>query len=732
MAKIEEKMEVLHNKPSNIRNISIIAHIHHGKTALTDSLIAGAGMLSMEKAGEAMKTWTLDEERERNITIQSIGVSMVHEYENTPYLINLIDTPGHVDFGGEVTRALRAVDGAVVLICAVEGVMPQTEIVLRQAIKERVKPVLFINKVDRLLAELQITPEQMQQRFLKTIADFNNMVHELCPEEFKDKWMGNVNDGSVAFGSAIDRWALSIPIMKKTGISFADVIEAYKGSQEEIKEKLRKLSEKAPLYQVVLDMAVKHLPNPIEAQGYRIHKLWHGDIESKAGQSLLKCDKDGPLCFVVTKVTIDPNAGEISFGRVFSGTLRRGDDVKLINSNTVTKLQQIFTTFCDKRISADVIPAGNTAAVIGLKNSTSGETVSSEDIEPFEKITHIFDPVMTKAIEPKNPQDLPKLVQALKEIAKEDPTIVVLINEETGENLILGLGELHLEWTEQKIKHYKHVDVKTSEPIIIYRESVKTKGPEFEGKSPNKHNKFYMTVEPLDQGVYEAMISGEIGDMKIRKKDKDTWQVLEKLGLDKDEARGAKMIHNKNLLIDMTSGQVHIGEVIEMVMEGTKQALDGGPLAREPVTGVKVKLMDMKLHEDSIHRGPAQVIPAVRSSVRGSMLNAKPMLLEPVQTMRLDAPLNFIGELTKLVQSRRGRIIDMDQTEERVVMRVKVPVSSSFGFISDLRSATEGRGTQSLMNSRFEELPRELQDSAIKKIRDRKGLKIEQEETEQE
>lgn len=728
MAKIEEKMAVLHNKPEHIRNISIIAHIHHGKTALTDSLIAGAGMLAMEKAGEAMKTWTLDEERERNITIQSTGVSMVHDYENDSYLINLIDTPGHVDFGGEVTRALRAVDGAVVLICAVEGVMPQTETVLRQAIKERVRPVLFINKVDRLLAELQLTPEQMQQRFIKTINEFNKMVKELCPEEFKEKWVCNVNDGSVAFGSAIDRWALSIPIMKKSGISFADVIDAYKGSQEEVKEKLKALSDKAPLYKVVLDMVIKHLPSPVDAQKYRIPKLWHGELDSNIGKSLLNCDSKGPLCFVVTKITVDPNAGELSFGRVFSGILKRGDDVKLINANSVTKLQQIFTMFCDKRMSAEEIPAGNTAAVIGLKNSTSGETVSNEDIEPFEKITHIFEPVMTKAIEAKNPQDLPKLVQALREIAKEDPTIIISINEETGENLMMGLGELHLEWTEQKIKHYKNVDVKTSEPIIIYREAVKSKGPEFEGKSPNKHNKFYMTVEPLDQSVYDGLVAGELPDMKVRKKDKETWQVLEKLGLDKDEARATKMVYNKNLFVDMTTGQVHIGEVIEMILEGCKNALDGGPLAREPVTGVKIKLMDMKLHEDSIHRGPAQVIPAVRRAVRGSMSGANPILLEPVQTMRLDAPLNFIGEITKLVQSRRGRIVDMDQSEDRVTVRVKVPVVASFGFINDLRSATEGRGVQALMDSRFEEIPKELQEATTKKIRERKGLKVEKEE----
>ena len=263
-------------------------------TTLTDTLLAGAGMLSEEVAGEAMFTWWHETERERELTVFGACVSMVHEYEGKEYLINLLDTPGHVDFSGEVTRACRAIDGAVVVVCAVDGVMPQTEAVLRQALKERVKPVLFINKVDRLITELKLTPEQVMQRIAKIINDVNALIRKYAPPEFKDKWMVKVQDGSVAFGSARDHWALSVPYMQKTGVKFQDIIKIYEEIQDK-EERRRKLRQIAPCYKVVLDMIVRHLPSPVEAQKYRIPAIWHRDLNSEYGKALLNCDPNGPV-----------------------------------------------------------------------------------------------------------------------------------------------------------------------------------------------------------------------------------------------------------------------------------------------------------------------------------------------------------------------------------------------------------------------------------------------------
>ena len=243
-----KKVKYLMTQRDKIRNIGIIAHIDHGKTTLSDNLLAGAGMISEEYAGKMLVLDYDEQEQARGITIQTAAASMVHEYEGSEYLINLLDTPGHVDFGGEVTRAMRACDGVILVVDAVEGVMPQTETVLRQALRENVRPVLFINKVDRLINELKLPPEKIQERFAKIIKVVNSLIKKFARPEFKDKWLVRVEDGSVAFGSAYYNWAISVPFMKKTGITFKDIYEYVSSGKQ------KELAKKAPITQIVLDM----------------------------------------------------------------------------------------------------------------------------------------------------------------------------------------------------------------------------------------------------------------------------------------------------------------------------------------------------------------------------------------------------------------------------------------------------------------------------------------------
>jgi len=728
MGKLEEDIKRLHKTPTNIRNIGIIAHIHHGKTALSDQLIAGAGMLAMEKAGsiDAMKTWTMDEERERQITIQSTGVSMVHTFNGADFLVNLIDTPGHVDFGGEVTRALRAVDGAVVVVCAVDMIMPQTEIVLKQALKERVKPVLFINKVDRLLKEMRLSPEQMQERFVRIINGVNQIIEDNAVPEFREKWKVSVNNGTVAFGSAAERWATSVPMMKLKNISFKNIVDAYYGGN--VKEDVEALSKKSPAYETVMNMVVTHLPNPVEAQKIRIPVLWHGDLDSDLGKSLINCDPNGPLIFIVTKIINDQQAGALAFGRVFSGTLRQGTEVFLINAKTKSRFQQVFVMKLDKREIMESVPAGNIGTVIGLRDVVnSGETVTDkEETIGFEQIKHWFDPVVTKSIEAKNPQDLVKLIKVLKIIQQEDSTMKVSIDEETGQCLIAGLGELHLEIIEHKIERDYNVDIITSAPIVVYRETVLKQSNEEMGKSPNKHNHFYFKIEPLEPGIYEAMAKGELYDMEVKKKDKETPEKLMSFGMEREESKRVRDIFKRNILVDGTKGIVEINEVIGLVMDGFKQVMENGPLAKEPCEGIKVTFTDCKLHEDAIHRGPAQVYPAVREGIRLCFNTADPRLLEPMQVRQIDAPNEFMGSITKLVQGSRGSMLGMDQEGGNVVVKAEVPVADSFSFTSNLRSATNGRGAWFLVDSKYKPLPVLLQPEVIKKIRQRKGMKSEE------
>jgi len=719
--KMVDKVVRLMKLQDNIRNIGIAAHIDHGKTTFSDNLLAGAGMISEELAGKQLVLDFHEDEQERGITIDSASVSMVHTIAESEYLINLIDTPGHVDFGGDVTRAMRAVDGAIVLIDAVEGVMPQTETVLRQSVRERVKPILFINKVDRLIKELQLSPEQMQERFIKIINNVNNLIKSIATDEFKEKWQVNVQDGSVMFGSAYHKWALSASYMEKKKITFKDVIDAYNT------DTWKELGKKVPLHVVVLNSVIKHLPNPVEAQAYRIPKLWHGDLESEEGKSLLKCDPNGPLFFVITKIVIDPQAGEISAGRLFSGTMKKGTDVYMSMQKRKLRVQQIFIYNGAKREIVDNVPAGNIIGVAGLQ-AMPGETITLEQDEPFEKIKHIFEPVITKAIEAKKPSDLPKLIEVLKRVNKEDPTIEIEINEETGEHLMHGMGELHLEVTENRIKTEKGVDVQTSPPIVVYRETITKESPEVEGKTPNKHNKFFFKVEPLEQPIADAIKAGEIPEMRIKKKDLILRDKFVELGMNSKIALKVKDIYKGNLLLDATRGVVHIGEIMEMIMDMFEDIMRAGPIANEPCINVKVLFTDTKLHEDAIHRGPAQVYPAVRESIRGAMRRARPLIFEPLQTLRFEAPAEYMGEISKLIANKRGQLLDMKQEGDQITAIGKLPVAEMFGLASELRSATGGRGNSSLIDQTFEKLPDELQKKIIKRVRERKGLKTEEAE----
>tara|TARA_Y100000310_G_scaffold338209_1_gene427220 strand:+ start:1717 stop:3912 length:2196 start_codon:yes stop_codon:yes gene_type:complete len=722
-----EKVKKLMHVSDKIRNIAIAAHIDHGKTTFSDNLLAGAGMMAEELAGKQLALDFHEDESSRGITIDAANVSMVHDIEGSEYLINLIDTPGHVDFGGDVTRAMRAVDGCIVVVCASEGVMPQTETVLRQALRERVKPILFINKVDRLIREVKLTPEKMQERFVNIINKVNELILKIGEKEYGKKWQVNVQDGSVAFGSAFHNWALSIPFMEKSGISFKDIIDTYEKSEDAHRE----LAKKAPLHHVVLDSVIKHHPNPKEAQEYRIPKIWKGDLDSELGKNLIECNEKGDPAFICTKIVIDKNAGEVAAGRLFSGEFKSGEEVYMNLAKKKINLQQVSIYRGAQRIQVDKVVAGNIVGLVGLKGVFAGETVSREQMEPFEAIKHIFEPVVTKSIEADKAADLPKLIEVLRQVAKEDPSIEVEINEETGENLMSGMGELHLEIIENRIKTEKGLNVKTGPPIVVYRETITGVSDPMEIRTPNGHNIFFFSIEPLQDGVYEKIMEGEVPEGKLKKKAEEVWAKLSEAGMSNDEARQVKEIYKGNIFEDRTRGIVLLGEVIESILEGWRLVVDAGPLAKEPLMKTKICLHDAKLHVDHMHRGPAQIYPAVRKGIFGSMQKAGSAILEPVQTHLVEAPIEFMGALTSLIGGKRGVLEDVGQEEDGVVIKAKIPVAEMIGWSNDLRSSTEGRGISSLMDQHFEKLPKSLQDDVIKKIRDRKGMAAVVEEEEE-
>lgn len=674
--------------------------------------------MSSELIGERMLTWIDEQERERLMTIYGATVTMAHEFNGEKYLINLLDTPGHVDFGADVTQAMRAVDGAVTLVCAVEGIMPQTETVLKQALSERVKPVLFINKVDRAIKELKLTPEQLQKRLANIVIEVNKFIQKYVEPGFKDKWIVRVEDGSVAFGSAYRKWAISVPYMQKSGVTFKEIIELCSQNRDE------ELAKKAPMHTVILDMVIKHLPSPTEAHQYRIEKIWKGDVNSDVGKQLLACDSAGKLGAVITKVVYDPHAGMIATARIFSGKLTKGQEVYMLGLRRVQKVQQVTTFIADKRIPVDVVPAGNVVGLVGLSEVIVGETLCDPAflIEEFEAIKHIFEPVVTKSIEPKNPQDLPKLINILKTLGREDPTLKININQETGETLVSGLGELHLDAkVERKIKE-KGVEIQASPPIVVYRETVFSASPVIEGKSPNRHNKFYISVEPVPQRIYKKMMEGEIKDCEIKGKNLGLIKKLQELGMAKEDAKNVLLIYNHSMFLDSTKGIQYLNEAMELVKNAFYEAVDSGPLAKEPCSALIVKLTDADLHEDAVHRGPAQVIPAVRHAIFQCMLKAQATLLEPKQIVQIDTPQDYIGNVTAEVSNRRGEILNIEQEEHSAVITAKIPVAEMFGFESMLKSATAGKGFQSLIDVVFEKLPQDLREPVVLKIRERKGM----------
>jgi len=713
-----DRVQELMNNQKNIRNIGIVSHIHHGKTTLTDNLAAAAGLMARGLVGERMLTWVDDQERERLMTIYGATVTMPHEYEGENYLINLLDTPGHVDFGADVTQAMRAVDGAVVMCCAVEGVMPQTETVLKQALAERVKPILFINKVDRAIRELKLSPEQLQKRLANIVVEVNKFIQKYVEPAYAKDWVVKVEDGSVAFGSALKKWAISVPFMQRSNVTFKQIIDLC--SQEKDEE----LADMAPMHIVVMDMIIKHLPSPLQAQPYRIGRIWKGDVESEMGKQLIKCDPNGKLAAVITKITYDAHAGMISTARIFSGKLSKGEDVLIADTGRTIKTQQVTTFIALRRMPVEYAVAGNVVGLVGLADAAVGQTITdtSSSIETFKAIKHIFEPVVTKSIEPKHPQDLPKLIEILKTLSREDTTLKVQINPETGETLVSGLGELHLDAkVERKIKE-KGIEIIASPPIVVYRESILSPSPVIEGKSPNKHNKFYLSVEPISSEIYKAMTEGEIRDGEIKGKNLELRKRLVELGMSKEEAKSVLLIHNHCMLLDCTKGIQYLNESIEDVKTAFIDVVEGGPLAKEPCSAMIVKLMDAELHEDAVHRGPAQIIPAVRHPINQGMLKGGVTFLEPKQIIRIDTPQDYIGNVTAEVGNRRGETLNIEQEENSSVVTAKVPVAEMFGFEGALKSATAGKGFQSLMDVVFEKVPNDLREQIAVRIRERKGM----------
>jgi len=823
-----DELRAAMDKPDQIRCLSVIAHVDHGKSTLSDCLISKAGIISAKAAGDQRFMDTRPDEQERGVTIKSTGVSLYFNYDQEDgkgdlgYLINLIDSPGHVDFSSEVTAALRITDGALVVVDCIEGAAVQTETVLRQALQERVKPVLMVNKVDRGILELQMDGEDMYNQFRKVVEDVNVIVSMYMDDKIGDIQL-DPSFGTVAFGSGLHQWAFTLSTFakiygKKFGIENdkmmkrlwgdnffgknkegknvwttsqnldgktlrrafcqfimdpicqlcqgimaekSDVVEKMlkgigielKGDDKELKGKqlLKKVMQTwIPAGDALMGMFVMKLPSPVAAQKYRVENLYTGPIDDECATGIAKCAADGPLMMYISKMIPTSDKGRFyAFGRVFSGTVKTGEKVRIqspfydastsskegLNEKTIQRCVLIMGRYVEQVQS---VPCGNTCGLVGidqfiLKSATITDNATAYN---FQDMKYSVSPVVRVAVKPKDGRDLPKLVEGLKKMAKSDPLVVCEMGE-SGEHVIAGCGELHVEICLKDLRDdYAQVDFITSDPVVSYRETVTANSSQTcLAKSPNKHNRLFMEAEPLGAELSTEIDNGKCGakmDAKERAK-----ELAEKFDWDKNHALKiwcyGPETDGANVVVDTTLGVQYLNEIKEHVNSAFQWASKEGPLCEEPLRGCRFNLKDVTLHTDAIHRGAGQIMPATRRCVFACNLTAGPTLQEPIFLVDITSPQDASGGIYNCMNQRRGVVIHEEQREgtNLVHMKAHLPVAESFGFTGALRQATSGQAFPQCSFSHWEDLPGDPFAAGSKMnelclaVRQRKNKKVE-------
>ncbi len=815
---------------TNVRNMSVIAHVDHGKSTLTDSLVQRAGIISAAKAGEARFTDTRKDEQERGITIKSTAISLFAEMtdedvkeikqktEGNKFLINLIDSPGHVDFSSEVTAALRVTDGALVVVDCVEGVCVQTETVLRQSLGERIKPVVVINKVDRALLELQVTKEDLYQSFARTVESVNVII-----ATYVDKALGDVqvypDQGTVAFGSGLHGWAFTVrqfatKYAKKFGVDrekmmkrlwgdsffnpktkkwskketddkgkpldrafnmfvldpifrlFAAIMNFKKEEIPVLLEKLeinlksneKELEGKAllkvvmrkflPAADALLEMIVIHLPSPVTAQAYRAETLYEGPSDDASCVAIKNCDPKADLMLYVSKMVPTSDKGRFyAFGRVFAGTVKSGIKVRIQGPNYVPgKKEDLFIKAIQRTVlmmgrfvePIDDCPAGNIVGLVGIDQFLlkSGTLTTSETAHNLKVMKFSVSPVVEVAVEVKNANDLPKLVEGLKRLSKSDPCVVTSISE-SGEHIVACTGELHLEICLSDLQNdHAGVPLKISPPVVSYRETVEgTSSMTALSKSPNKHNRIYLEASPIDEELAAAIETGKINprdDFKTRARlmaDEYGWEVTDarKIWCFGPEGTGP------NLVVDQTKAVQYLHEIKDSVVAAWQWATKEGPIFGENMRSVRVNILDVTLHADAIHRGGGQIIPTMRRASYAAVLLAEPRIQEPVFLVEIQCPENAIGGIYSVLNRKRGQVVSEEQRPGTPLFTVKayLPVNESFGFTTDLRQATGGQAFPQMVFDHWSSLSDDPTDASTKsgaivtETRKRRGMKAE-------
>ncbi|NVM04253.1 MAG: elongation factor EF-2 [Candidatus Helarchaeota archaeon] len=603
-----------------------------------------------------------------------------------------------MDLTARVSRALRAIDGAIVVVDAVEGCQIQTEIVTKQALQECIKPILYINKVDRLIKELKLNSHEIEKHFENIIDKFNDYIEIYAEDEFKDKWKIIPEKNNVGFGCALNpSWGFTVNTMLNKRLKFENILNYYKNGME----KIRTLSGILPLDKCILDMIINHLPSPKIAQRYRIKKIWKGNLNSYVARNMQACNENGPFIICIHKILFDKHVGRISIGRIFSGTINSGDEVYLLNAKENNRIQQIFISMGHKRENVNSLTAGNIGAFIGLSKATVGETLTQiefkDEIDPFENIKYVSEPVITVSIEPKHPKELPKMLDILNKIEVNDPDIKININEDTGEYLISGIGQLHLEIIANEMKNLG-IDILMSDPIIVYREGIKQRSPLISIKSQNNLNLIQISLEPINEDQIKEIL-------KHRKI----------LAID----------YNNNLIINNLKQDYLDDKIKQIIIKGIKMALNAGPLCEEPIKGLQININSLKIDKKTLEVDPLQIMLMGKRAIYNAFLKAEPTIFEPIYKIQIQVPMDLIGIITALLLQRKGKILDVEQKSSYSFITGLIPVKESFNLASDIRSKTAGQAFWQTIFSHWEFIPYDSAQKIISDIRVKKGRKAE-------
>jgi len=676
------------------RNIGIMAHIDAGKTTTTERILFYTGKvhkLGEVHEGTATMDW-MEQEQERGITITSAATTC----EWKGHRINIIDTPGHVDFTVEVERSLRVLDGAIAVFCAKGGVEPQSETVWRQADKYRVPRIAYVNKMDIMGANFFNVIDMMKERLganpvaiqvpigkedtFKGIVDLLTMKAIIYVDD-----LGKVSQETEIPDEVKDiAEEYRIKLLEAVAETDEDIMMKYLEGEEITVEELKAAIRKATInmqmtpvlcgssyrnkgVQPLLDAVVDYLPSPVDIAAVKGFSPDTGEeIERKTSE-------DEPFCALAFKIMSDPYVGKLTFLRVYSGVLHAGSYVYNSTKNKKERVGRLLHMHANHREDVDAVYAGDICAAIGLSNTTTGDTLCDENHPIVLESMEFPEPVIQVAIEPKTKADQEKMGIALQRLSEEDPTFKVSTNHETGQTLIAGMGELHLEIIVDRMKREFKVEVNVGKPQVAYKETIK-KSVKVEGKyirqsgGRGQYGHVWLELEPLERGAGYEFVNKIVGG------------VIPK-------------------------------EFIPSVDAGVQEAMQSGVLAGYPVVDVRVTLFDGSYHE--VDSSDMAFRIAAAQAFREGMKKADPVLLEPIMKVEVVVPEEYMGDVMGDINSRRGRIEGMELRGNAQVIRAYVPLAEMFGYATDLRSKTQGRGTYTMQFDHYEEVPKNIADKIL-------------------